>query len=168
MGCLAIILATTLAIAAPASAKVFDFSYTGPGIDASGTFTTTDTPDADGFYTITSIDGTRNGIAMTLLPPGSYPADGPNDNLVQPNANMVDFGGVSFSTDQDYNVYQAEPDVYDECFGGCDALPGNDVVLTTFSVTAVPEAAVWALVLAGVAGIGGALRSRRKLAVVST
>jgi hypothetical protein len=65
-------------------------------------------------------------------------------------------------------VYQAEPDVYDECFGGCDALPGNDVVLTTFSVTAVPEAAVWALVLGGVAGIGGALRSRRKLAVVST
>jgi hypothetical protein len=167
MRSLAITLATALAIAAPASAKVFDFSYAGPGIDAAGTFTTTNTPDADGFYTITSIEGTRNGVSMTLLPPGTYPADGPNDNLVQPGTNMVDFGGVSFSTDQDYNVYQPTANVYDECFAGCDALPGNDVVLTSFSVTAVPEPAAWALMLAGVAGVGAAVRSRRRSALAA-
>jgi hypothetical protein len=127
---LAIILAAALTIAGPASAEVFDFSYTGSGIVASGTFVTTDTPDLNGYYTVTSIDGTRNGAAMSLLAPGTFPADGPNDNLVQPNTNMVDYSGIGYSTDQDYNLFQYSPNVYVECFATCIQGTPNEVFLS--------------------------------------
>src|SRR5689334_17584401 len=70
------ILYAALAIAVSAftvsGATLWNWNYTGPDINARGTFTTTDTPDANGAFLIQSISGERNGIAITgLQPPGT-------------------------------------------------------------------------------------------------
>jgi hypothetical protein len=59
--------------AIPANASIlWDWNYSGSGITASGTFTTGDTPDANGAYLITDITGTRNSETITALqPPGT-------------------------------------------------------------------------------------------------
>ena len=46
---------------------LWNWSYSGPGISAQGTFTTVDTPDGLGFYLITGITGVRNGETITGL-----------------------------------------------------------------------------------------------------
>jgi hypothetical protein len=56
-----------LAASLPAQAKIWDWSYSAPGIAASGTLTTADTADGEGFYVITGITGTRNGETITGL-----------------------------------------------------------------------------------------------------
>jgi hypothetical protein len=70
--------------ALPAEALEWRWSYQGVGVTASGSFTTKDTPNADGFYEMTKIKGEANGIAITGLQlagtsiPGNdgYPVDG--------------------------------------------------------------------------------------------
>lgn len=58
------------AFALPAHAStLWSWNYSGAGITASGTFTTVDTPDAQGGYRITAITGTRNGQTITALQP---------------------------------------------------------------------------------------------------
>src|SRR4051794_4829834 len=65
-----IVCATLDAIGGRASAALlWDWSYTGPGINVSGTFSTVDTPDSMGFFPITGITGTRNGETITGLHP---------------------------------------------------------------------------------------------------
>ena len=60
--------------ATPAEATIiWDWSYTGVGISAAGTFTTADTPDGSGDYLITAITGQRNGVAITGLTPTGTP-----------------------------------------------------------------------------------------------
>jgi hypothetical protein len=46
---------------------LWDWSYTGPGVNASGNLTTDDRPDAHGFYRIIGITGTVNGGIITGL-----------------------------------------------------------------------------------------------------
>lgn len=60
----------------PASALNWSWSFTRaatatrPAISSYGTITTTDTPDANGFFTITGLTGVRNNVPITgLLPP---------------------------------------------------------------------------------------------------
>jgi hypothetical protein len=65
-----IALGFVLGLAAALSAQaatLWDWSYTAPGIAASGTLTTADTANSQGFYPITSITGTRNGETITGL-----------------------------------------------------------------------------------------------------
>src|SRR5271165_777367 len=65
---------------------LWNWSYSGAGISASGTFTTNDAPDAAGFYQIVGITGTDNGAAITGLQPTgtAIPGNEPYsvDNLV--------------------------------------------------------------------------------------
>ena len=73
--------------AVPARAStLWSWDYSGAGITASGTFTTLDSPDAQGGYLINAITGTRNGQAITALQPtGTWiPGNEPYavDNLV--------------------------------------------------------------------------------------
>ena len=63
---LAIASALLLPLAAHATQVIYDFSYTGVGISASGVFTTQSTANA-GQFLITSISGQRNGVAITGL-----------------------------------------------------------------------------------------------------
>ena len=48
---------------------LWNWSYNGAGISASGTFTTSDVPDAAGCYQIVGITGTENGAAIAALQP---------------------------------------------------------------------------------------------------
>lgn len=59
----------------PAAALSWSWSYSreadaqGSAISSRGTITTTDTPDAAGFFTITGLSGVRNNVAITGLLP---------------------------------------------------------------------------------------------------
>lgn len=98
----AAILATLLAAAAPpiAQARQWTWRYTAPGLHAEGTFTTSDAPDAAGFYRITAIAGTRNGVAIASLAPEGQPIPGnaPHalDNRVRAAAPPLTKAGFGF------------------------------------------------------------------------
>lgn len=81
-----------LAPASDASAeKIWNWRYTGGKISASGTFSTSETADEQGYYEILSIAGHRNGERITGLHPAgkSIPGNEPFtlDNLLRINAN---------------------------------------------------------------------------------
>jgi hypothetical protein len=78
---------------------LWDWSYSGPGVYASGTFTTDDRPGADGFYRIIGITGTANGGMITGLQATGTAIPGNSgflvDNLVRsrgPHLTMHGFG----------------------------------------------------------------------------
>ncbi len=66
--------------------RQWSWSYTAPGINASGTLMTERTPNAERFYRIRSIRGTRNGEAITGLHPTGQAIPGNEpwalDNLI--------------------------------------------------------------------------------------
>ena len=66
---------------------IWNWSYAGNNINASGTFTTSDATDPSGFYQITAITGSRNVDVITgLYPAGSaVPGNEPYalDNLIR-------------------------------------------------------------------------------------
>ena len=49
------------------AALTWDWAYTGAGVDASGTMTTTDMSNSGGYFEITGITGLRNGDAIVSL-----------------------------------------------------------------------------------------------------
>jgi hypothetical protein len=78
---------------------LWDWSCSGPGVNASGSFTTDDMPGADGFYRIIGITGTANGGMITGLQATGMAIPGnsgfPVDNLVRspgPHLTMHGFG----------------------------------------------------------------------------
>jgi len=87
-------------LATSAEAAQWRWSYHGDGVAASGTFATTDKPNADGFYEITAITGETNGVAIAgLQPPGtSIPSnDGyPVANLVRTAAPQLSIHGFGY------------------------------------------------------------------------
>lgn len=93
---------------------LWNWSYTGAGIGASGTFATADTADAQGFYAINQITGQRNGVAITGLAPAGVPVPGNApfgiDNLVASAGPFLTASGIGFSmADGSYvNLYYAD------------------------------------------------------------
>jgi hypothetical protein len=83
------------------ASRLWRWGYEAPGVTASGTFTTKDTADADGFYEIIGITGDANGVSITgLQPPGtSIPGnDGyPVDNLVRAGDLQLSKHGFGFA-----------------------------------------------------------------------
>jgi hypothetical protein len=77
------------------------WSCKGPGFNASGTLTTKDAPDADGFYEIIGITGEADGVSITGLQPAgtSIPLNAgyPVDNLVREAAPQLTIHGLAFS-----------------------------------------------------------------------
>ena len=100
-------LATAMAASAlattAADAATFLITYNSTtGGAFSATAPTTDT-NVGGFFTITNLVGTRTGLAVTLLAPGSF---GGNDNQLSPTPQYLTNDGFSFSAGGlDYNVY---------------------------------------------------------------
>ena len=84
----------------PAGALLlWNWSYSGAGVSASGTFTTNDAPDGAGYYQIVGITGTDNGAAITVLQPTgrAIPGNEPYavDNQVsaaEPHLTTLGFG----------------------------------------------------------------------------
>ena len=119
---LALSLLIGAALVFPAEALEWRWSYSGAGVKASGAFTTTDKPDADGFYEITAIKGEMNGVAITgLQKPGTaIPGnDGyPVDSLVRTEAPQLSLHGFGYAladgtySNPFYGARFAPPGVY--------------------------------------------------------
>lgn len=96
----ALLALSTVSVTTAAASTLWNWSYSGTGITAGGTFTTEDTPDADGGFLITAITGTRNGSSITQLQPAgtAIPGNEPFavDNLVfvgsEPQLTVHGFG----------------------------------------------------------------------------
>jgi hypothetical protein len=80
---------------------LWNWSYSGAGVSASGAFTTNDAPDAAGFYRIVGITGTDNGATITGLQPTGTPIPGNEpyavDNLVSAFEPRLTAHGLGFS-----------------------------------------------------------------------
>ena len=100
---LALALALGAALVGPRAAASMQWRWSckGPAFDASGAFTTADTPNADGFYTITAVRGAANGVAITGLQPAKTAIPGnegwPVDNLVREHEPQLSDGGFGFA-----------------------------------------------------------------------
>ena len=150
--------ATLMATPRPAAAKTWNWSYSGAGITAAGTFTTGDTPDGSGFYLITAITGTRNGSAILGLQPTGTPVPGNEpfavDNLVRlesPQLTERGFGyavtGGTFSNP--FFASSLQPPEYLEFFSA-PAVTSSELPIR-FSATPAPvsQTVPWVLLPAG-------------------
>lgn len=140
-----------------APAGVYDFSYSATGYSGSGTL------DVGASGQITGITGTANG--STILGLSSYAGA---DNLLYDGSNgtnaWLDFSGLSFSVLGnafgigntglgDYGVTDMISNPAGVC---CGSHPAE------LNIAAVPEPATWAMMLLGFAGIGFAMREKRR------
>ncbi len=157
---------TIAATSAPTNAALlWNWSYSGPGINAAGTFTTVDTPDSLGFYLITGITGTRNGETITGLQPVGIPIPGNEpyggDNLVRLGTSQLTKNGFGYSTSGgNYsNPFFADflpVPGYLEVFSAPPFTPGaenlgpeDSELGIVFSAQPVPEPATAVLIIAG-------------------
>jgi hypothetical protein len=86
----------------PAGALLlWNWSYSGTGVSASGTFTTIDAPDEAGLYQIVGITGDDNGVTITGLQPTGTAISGNEpysvDNLVSAVEPRLTTHGFGFS-----------------------------------------------------------------------
>jgi hypothetical protein len=91
-----------LCIAQSAAASLqWSWRYESAGIAASGTLTTNDVANSAGYYQVTALAGTRNGIAITGLQPTgtAIPGNEPYavDNLVSANGAQLTEHGFGFA-----------------------------------------------------------------------
>jgi hypothetical protein len=156
--------AVGMAVASPASAAQFGFTFVtstalfGGPVMGNGVFTTSDTAMQVGLQTafaITSITGMVNGIAIAA-PNGNY------GNYFTTGPSFLDGSGVKFNNADGGRIdffYQDNAQQYRvNTFS-----PGSSSFVTASSaaVAAVPEATTWAMMLTGFGIVGGSLRRRR-------
>jgi hypothetical protein len=115
-----IMAAILLAQVRPADAALtWKWLYSGAGIFAAGTFTTSDNPNSEGFYQILGITGTDNGATITGLQPTgtAIPGNEPYavDNLVRIASPQLTIHGFGFSlANGDYaNPFHNGSDYYE-------------------------------------------------------
>jgi hypothetical protein len=165
--------AILLAAGAPAAhaARLWHWQFgDADGLQAAGTFTTVDAPDAAGFYLITAITGERDGVAITGLQPTgtAIPGNEPYavDDLVAATGPQLTGNGFGFTT-ADGNAsnpfwadFDSPPDYLEfRSFGPDGATFTERPVSFSATLEPVPEPAPLALLAAG-AGLL-ALRRRR-------
>lgn len=144
------------------ASMLWNWTYSGPGISAQGTFTTVDTADVSGLYLITGITGIRNGLTITGLQPAGTPIPGNEpydvDNLVRIGTTQLTKNGFGFSISGGIysNPFFADfltPPVYLEFFSSppfSDSMGPEDSELEIqFSATPVPEPGTAVLMSAG-------------------
>jgi hypothetical protein len=134
------------------------FNYSGPGITATGTFTTAGTAIAPEL--ILSVSGVRNGAAITGLIPVDTDPDFFYDNLFTiASPNFTDGGFLYGVTggESNVNVYFDAGQYFEVSIeaGGAVNVPIN------WSVTAVPEPATVLSMLAGLGLLGVYMRKAR-------
>jgi len=149
---------------------LWQFSYSGAGVSASG-YLTTLTNMVGGAYEIVGLTGTRDGDAMnSLFPAGTYGASGGgvliSDNDLFPDGPYLGLGGFTFHAGDDrYNIYYVDGQYYElagaDCGGATCGQPGHLGTSIVFSLSPVPEPTVLALLGAALPGISWA--RRRKL-----
>lgn len=110
--------------------KIWNWTYRGGSIVASGTFTTSENVDSLGFYLISSIAGHRNGDPIKKLHPtgSAIPGNEPHtlDNLIRIDTKgQITVHGFGFST--------ASGNYVNAFFSDSLAKPGYMEVFTTVS-----------------------------------
>ena len=164
-------------VACPASAAQYAFSYGLNGTTiASGTITTDDTVGAfPGSMNVSNVTGSRNNMAITGFQ-GFFDVDNGDQSLypTRPSA-YVDSLGLTYQVGQySYNITSpssASP-------GGGNGLyteyryltsdpfgPQQSQTVSAFTLTAVPEAATWAMMVGGFGAVGAALRRNSRTSV---
>jgi hypothetical protein len=146
-----------LAAAEAASAKVFDWSLTGPdvslgGFPLQGGGTITVSPAGVNVWDIDTITGTVNGAEIT----GTSTFEGADNMVFTTGFAFVSTVGISFETadGQTVNVFSF--------FGPTTPPTGNAYAERSaagfgvghFTLTPVPEASTWAMMVIGFAGLG--------------
>jgi hypothetical protein len=155
----------------PASAEVFDWSLTGPapvlgGVPFPGSGTITASPTAStGVFDIDTITGVINGSEIT----GTSAFEGADNEVFTNGFAFVSTNGISFETaaGQSVNIFsffgQGTPPT-GNAYGESTSNPSAFGV-GTFTLTAVPEASTWAMMLIGFASLSVAgYRATRKSA----
>jgi PEP-CTERM motif-containing protein len=156
------VLLAGLAGATPTFADSFSWSYSGPGVTASGTLDATLV--STGVYLITSMTGVRNGQPITLFayPPSTF---GGNNNLYYtlngPSGPYVDVFGVTYEAGGiTYNLYQWLGVYYE--WGN-----NSQVIIVNFTspqndpgTSQTPEPSTLLLFGSGMIGLGGLLRRK--------
>ena len=139
----------------------WNWSYSGAGVSASGTFTTNDAPDAAGFYQIVVITGTDNGAAITGLQPTGTPIPGNEpyavDNLVSAIEPRLTAHGFGFSlANGDYaNPFYNGSNYYEYLSVPPYQHGAGPERPVSFSAAIVPEPSAASLMLAGLVGLIG-------------
>jgi hypothetical protein len=145
---------------------VWNFSYSGSGVSASGQFDTLGnglTPTKLQWMTGTYSDGTTTGsITLMPAPAASGYSTSPSHLYVFDNlyggAGQLDYGGLLFAVGgHEVNLY------LDPTYGiaNLTTYAAQELTPVTFSATAVPEPAPMSLLLVGVGALG--FMGRRKL-----
>jgi len=175
----ALALAASIAVAAPASAGNFIFTYSGTNptngaFTATGTLTTSNTAttvNGRQAFLITGITGTRNGSAITgLIPAGTDFGGVAIDNYLYATGPYLTDAGFGFSvagTGNLYNPYYfgGAYQEYVRTAAGADFQNTSGITFTLTAVTGgVPEPATWAMMLIGFGAVGGVLRRRPSVA----
>lgn len=158
--------ALALAASSAHADTVWNFSYSGDGVSASGQFDTLGsgaTPTELQWMTGTYSDGTTTG-SITLIPataPSGY-STSPSGLYVYDNlfggAGQFDYGGLLFAVNgHEVNLY------LDPSYGIANLTTYASQQLTpvTFTATAVPEPAPMSLLMVGVGALG--FLARRKV-----
>lgn len=98
---LSIVFVMALLAGSAQASRLWRWGYQGPEVKASGTLTTKDTADAQGFYEITEITGEANGIPIIGLQPKGTAVPGnegfPVDNLIRMGNPQLTKAGFAFS-----------------------------------------------------------------------
>jgi hypothetical protein len=144
----------------PASAKVFDWSLTGPspdlgGVPFPGSGTISASPTAGtGVWSIDSITGIVNGSEIT----GTSTFQGADNLLFTNGFAFTSTVGISFVTaaGQSVNIFSFFGQMTPPTGNAYGEFTSNPTAFGVghFTLTAVPEASTWAMMLVGFAGLG--------------
>jgi hypothetical protein len=151
----------------PVQAATWSWDYSAAGIAASGTFTTTDTPDSAGFFTVTAITGSRNGVAITGLEPAgsAIPGNDPYavDDLVSIAGPQLTWNGFGYAlADGNWvNPFSDGSTAWEYLSVPPYPQGAGQEVAVSFSAAPVDEPATVMLTLLGVCGLAAASRARR-------
>jgi len=157
-------------LAVNAHASQFQVTWTGgPGFG--GLAIVTGAPLGGGAYLMTALTGTQGAMPpLSLLAPSAY---GGNDNVFYPTGTpQLTVNGFSFTDGgtTDFNIfwggigapgyYECDSQVDEVCLG---VERPDAVLLTSFSITPVPEPGTIGLLVAGSSAIVGVIRRRKYL-----
>jgi hypothetical protein len=115
-----------------AASLQWSWRYEGAGISASGTLTTNDVANSAGYFQITAITGTRNGVTITRLQPTgtAIPGNEPYavDNLLSASGQQLTGNGFGFALadgtfSNPFFAYAPTPPTYLEFFSAPQSSP---------------------------------------------